>query len=114
MHRILLVLGLTGLVFAQTGQITGLVSDPAGTSVPGAKVAVANVDTGIKRETTTNDQCYYTFALLNPGNYELTVQKTGFKGVTRPGIKLDISQIARVDLSLTLGGVRCSLPVIAE
>jgi len=77
-------------------------------------VAVANVDTGIKRETSTNDQGYYTFALLNPGTYELTVQKTGFKGVTRPGIKLDVSQIARVDLSLTLGELKDSVTVIAE
>src|SRR5882724_6446579 len=114
MHRILLILGLTGLACGQTGQITGLISDPAGTSVPGAKVAVTNVDTGIKRETSTNDQGYYTFALLNPGNYELTVQKTGFKGVTRPGIKLDVSQIARVDLSLTLGELKDSVTVIAE
>jgi Carboxypeptidase regulatory-like domain len=78
MHRILLALGFAAMAFAQTGQITGLVSDPAGTSVPAAKVAVTNVETGIKRETNTNDQGYYTFALLNPGNYELTVQKTGF------------------------------------
>src|SRR6476660_1444710 len=114
MHRILLALGFAAMAFAQTGQITGLVSDPAGTSVPAAKVAVTNVETGIKRETNTNDQGYYTFALLNPGNYELTVQKTGFKGVTRPGIKLDVSQIARVDLSLTLGEVKDSVTVIAD
>src|ERR1700716_4397138 len=114
MHRIFLIFWLVNLAFAQTGQITGLVSDPAGTSVPGAKVAVTNLDTGIMRETNTNDQGYYTFALLNPGNYELTVQKTGFKGVTRPGIKLDVSQIARVDLNLTLGEVRDSVTVIAE
>src|SRR5882724_1062119 len=114
MHRILLILGLTGLACGQTGQITGLISDPAGTSVPGAKVAVTNVDTGIKRETSRNDQGYYTFALLNPGNYELNVQKTGFKAVTRPGIKLDVAQIARVDLSLTLGELKDSVTVIAE
>ena len=113
-HRILLIVGFTGFAFAQTGQITGLVSDPAGTSVPGANVAVTNVDTGIKRETSTNDQGYYTFALLNPGNYELTIQKTGFKAMTRPAIKLDVSQIARVDLTLTLGEVKDSVTVNAE
>ena len=114
MHRLLLALGVAGFAFAQTGQITGLVSDPGGTSVPGAKVSVTNTDTAIKRETTTNDQGYYTFALLNPGNYELAVEKTGFKSVTRPGIKLDVSQIARVDLHLTLGEVRDSVTVIAD
>src|SRR3954454_20406867 len=113
-HRILIIVGFTGMAFAQTGQITGLVSDPAGTSVPGANVAVTNVDTGIKRETSTNDQGYYTFALLNPGNYELTIQKTGFKAMTRPAIKLDVSQVARVDLTLTLGELKDSVTVIAE
>src|SRR5713101_4884147 len=34
--------------------------------------------------------------------------------MTRPGIKLDVSQIARVDLNLTLGEVRDSVTVIAE
>jgi len=126
MHRILLVLGLAGVAFAQTGQITGLVSDPAGTSVPGAKVAVTNIDTGIKRETRTNDQGYYTFALLNPGNYELTVQKTGFRGMTRPGIKLDVVAYGCTSGTVVIGeekvfarirearpGVACTTPITA-
>jgi hypothetical protein len=64
----------SGCAFAQTGQITGLVSDPAGAVVAGAKVTVTNRDTAIVRETGTNEQGYYTFALLNPGTYELGVQ----------------------------------------
>ncbi len=48
---------LTSLAaLAQTGQITGLITDPAGSSVPGAAVAVINVDTGIRTGVTTNDQ----------------------------------------------------------
>lgn len=114
MHRIFVIFWLAALAFAQTGQITGFVSDPAGTSVPGAAVAVTNADTGIKHETTTNDQGYYTFALLNPGTYDLTIQKAGFTRISRPGIKLDVSQIARVDLSLTLGQLSDSITVSAE
>ncbi len=99
---------------AQTGQITGLISDPAGTSVPGAAVAVTNVDTGIRNEVVTNDQGYYTVLFLNPGNYKIRVQKTGFKALERPAIKLDVAQIARVDLSLALGEVAESVTVAAE
>src|SRR5262249_41988555 len=114
MRSILLLLAFGVCALAQTGQITGLVADPAGAAVAGAKVTVTNVDTGITRETNTNDQGYYTFALLNPGNYELGVQKTGFKTATRPGIKLDVAQVARVDLSLQLGEVKDSVAVMTD
>lgn len=114
MRRLLLFLGLATSAFSQSGQITGLISDPAGTSIPGAKVVVRNVDTGIPTETNTNDQGYYTFPLLNPGTYDLNIQKPGFKSTTRPGIKLDVAQVARVDLALPLGEVKDSVTVVAE
>jgi len=114
MRMMLLMLGFASLAFAQTGQVTGLISDPAQTAVPGAKVTITNMDTGIKRQTDTNEQGYYTFPLLNPGNYELNVQKSGFRGVVRSNIKLDVSQIARIDLPLTLGDVKESLTVVSE
>lgn len=57
---------------------------------------------------------YYTFPVLNPGTYELNVQKTGFKSTTRPGIKLDVAQVARVDMALTLGEVKDTVTVAAE
>lgn len=106
----LLPLGL----LAQTGQITGLITDPAGTAVPAATVAVINVDTGIRNEVATNDQGYYTALFLNPGNYRIRVQKAGFKALERPAIKLDVAQTARVDLALQLGEVAESVTVAAE
>jgi hypothetical protein len=114
--RLVLVLAVAVAcpVFAQTGQMTGLISDPARTAIPGAKVVVTNNDTGLRSETNTNEQGYYTFPVLNPGTYELNVQKSGFKSTTRPGIKLDVAQVARVDLALALGEVRESVTVAAE
>src|SRR5437899_8462998 len=77
--------------FGQTAQITGLVSDPTGTAVPEAQVTVTNSETGIRHTSSTNAQGHYTVPLLNPGRYELSVPKTGFKAVTRPEIKLDVA-----------------------
>src|SRR5260370_2793343 len=114
MCRFFFVLSLAASAFAQTGQITGLVSDPAGAAVAGAKVTITNEETRIERDTVTNEQGYYTFPLLNPGSYALGVQKPGFNGVTRPGITLNVAQIARVDLNLQLGEVKDSVTVMTE
>ena len=114
MKKIGLFLYLAALAFGQTGQITGLVSDPSNTAVPNAKVVVTNTGTGIRREAASNDQGYYTVPLLNPGTYDLTVQKTGFNAVTRSGIKLEVVQTLRIDIMLALGDVKESITVITE
>src|SRR5712692_1552162 len=88
---------------AQTGEITGQVTDPTGASIPDASVVVTNEGSGIKNPTMTNANGYYTVPALSPGNYEITVTKTGFKTATRSAIKLDVGQIARLDFQLAVG-----------
>ncbi len=105
---------LCASAFGQTAQITGMITDPNGAAVPEATVTARNVDTDIRTETVTNNQGYYTLPSLNPGNYELSVRKTGFRTVTRPAMKIDVAQVARVDVALTVGEVRESVTVSAE
>ena len=57
----------TPVISGQTAQITGLVRDASGTSVPAARVLLRNLATNIDVPTVTNDQGYYTIANLNPG-----------------------------------------------
>jgi len=109
-----IALGAVLCIYAQSAQITGLVTDPTGTSVPGAVVTVSNVDTSIRNDVTTNDQGYYTVLYLNAGNYQLRVQKAGFKALERQGIRLNVAQIARIDVALELGEVAESITVAAE
>ena len=113
-NRLWLVLGVSVCLYAQSAQITGLVTDPSGTAVPGAAVTVTNVDTGIRHEVTTSDQGYYTVLYLNPGNYQIRVQKEGFKVVERQAIALNVAQIARIDVSLQLGEIAESVTVLSE
>src|SRR5689334_14912098 len=109
-----LSLALAAACFGQSAQITGLISDPSGTAVPAARVSVQNTATGITAQTLTNEQGYYTVSHLNPGDYDLNVVKQGFKSASRPGIKLDVAQIARVDLALVIGEVQDTVTVTAE
>ena len=105
---------LTAPLYGQTAEITGVVTDPNAAAVGSAAVSVRNVDTGIVNEAVTNSQGYYTLPLLNPGNYELTVRKEGFRTSARPGIRLYVAQVARIDIALTLGEIRESVSVEAQ
>jgi Carboxypeptidase regulatory-like domain len=108
------VVVLGAAAFGQTAEITGVITDPNGAAIVDAAVTARNADTGINNEAVTNSQGYYTFPHLNPGNYEIAVRKSGFRTTTRPAIKLDVAQVARIDLSLTIGEVKESITVEAE
>ena len=60
------------------GNISGTVSDASGV-VPGATIRVTNVDTGVSQRLTTNGSGYFEAPLLNPGNYQVTVEMIGFQ-----------------------------------
>jgi hypothetical protein len=66
---------------AQTGvaQIQGVATDATGAVVPNAAVALANAQTGIKFETTTNAVGFYVFPSLQSGDYRLTITAPGLQ-----------------------------------
>jgi hypothetical protein len=67
------------LAQSTTGTITGIVKDPSGASVSGAKVSVRNLATNETVTTRTTDAGSYTAPSLPPGSYETSVAAEGFK-----------------------------------
>ncbi|MBI3684100.1 MAG: TonB-dependent receptor [Acidobacteria bacterium] len=98
----------------QTAQITGKVEDPTGAAVPQADVKVAHTGTGIVSSVRTNAEGQYVVPLLQPGDYRIVAQKEGFRTLTRSGIRLQVDQVARVDLKLEVGSITESVQVTAE
>jgi len=96
-----------------TGQMTGAIKDASGAVVPAATVVVANVDTGVQRTTTSNEEGYYTVPLLPPGNYRIMVRKGGFKPVTKSGLTLAVDQVARIDFTVEVGSITDTIDVMA-
>src|SRR4029453_9359496 len=84
------------------GNISGTVRDEQGV-VPGASVKITNVDTQVSQNLVTNGSGYFEAPLLNPGNYEVTVQMTGFKSATRNNIVLGVGQQVTMALVVELG-----------
>ncbi|HEX8567757.1 MAG TPA: carboxypeptidase regulatory-like domain-containing protein [Pyrinomonadaceae bacterium] len=103
---LLLLASLSSSTFAQqiTATVTGTVSDPNAAVVPGATVTVTSVDTALVKTATTNDDGQYTVAFLQPGNYNIRIEKTGFAPVTRENIQLEVAQTAGIDFTLSVTG----------
>jgi hypothetical protein len=100
----LLLLAAPAIARAQaTGTITGRVMDNAGTILPGASVRAVNQDTGQTREATVGSDGFYTIPLLSPGLYKVGAELPGFPSGTRDGIRVAVSETARVDLTLRIG-----------
>src|SRR3954464_5643446 len=97
-----------------TAELSGTVTDSTGAVVPNAKVTATNVATNIERSTVTGSTGNYIVPLLQPGDYVLSVEASGFRKSVQRGISLQINQQAQIDLTLQVGQVSESLEVTAQ
>lgn len=111
----LLLSSLSVLGLAQSlTQLSGTVTDPSGAVVTGAKVEALNLDTGTKRETTTDANGVYLFPQIVPGNYRLIVSASGFASAAVDNLRLLVNTPATVPIRLELGAVSETVSVSAE
>src|SRR5271170_4431134 len=73
--------------------IRGTITDPSGAGVPGAEVKATNTQTHVSATVPTKDDGTYEFLSLTPGNYDVTVTKTGFRTSTAHNITLALNQV---------------------
>ncbi len=87
-----------------TATLTGRVIDPAGALVPGVQVIATQPATGLRRETTTNDEGLYLLSNLSPGEYGLRFVAKGFKSrESSAPISLPVGQVITLDVTLEIG-----------
>lgn len=105
-----------GLLTAQTfrGTILGTVTDATGAVIPGAKVTVKNVATGLERNATSSADGSYTVAELPIGSYDVTVTQAGFQTFKARAIEVSVSSERRVDAQLKPGEVSAVVEVSAD
>src|ERR1700752_1015111 len=104
---ICVVAGLTPAAFAQAGRgsISGLVTDPTGAIVPGARVVAQSQATGLKLSTASTGAGLYSFVSLAPGTYELTASAKGFETLVEKNIAVTVDQVSTINITLKVGSV---------
>src|ERR1700676_5654254 len=103
--RCVIGLSVGTLVHAQTtGSVRGTVKDASGAVVPHATVVLINGATKAQRDTATDDQGVYAFAVLPVGQYDLEITFPGFLPYRRAGLPIDVNSALRVDALLQIAG----------
>jgi hypothetical protein len=88
------------------GAIVGTVKDPNDALVSKAQVKVISVKTGEVRTAETGDDGTFTVTNLEPGNYNVTVEGTGFQAVTVEAVQVETN--SRLPLDIKFASIAAS------
>ena len=100
------LVGASSLAAQEKATITGTISDPSGSVIPGAKVTITDLGTGQARNIETNSAGSYVVTDLPIGRYSLRAESPGFKGYEQTGIVLNVGDTIRVDVPMQVGRQR--------
>lgn len=103
------------LSFGQSANtsLRGVVKDPGGALVPGAKVTLTNNADGSSQSTTSNATGAYQFPQLQPAKYTIVVTAQGFGDQTKIA-ELLVNQPATIDFTLSVQGNAVTVDVSAS
>ncbi len=94
-----------------TGSITGIVSDPSGALVSGAKVTLTNEGTGTSLSTATGADGVYNFSPVRIGSYRLEASAPSFKTEVQAHVTVDVSARVLINFKLQPGAVSETIEV---
>ena len=120
-RRAAITLSLAVLIFGVSvwaqntnGRVIGIVTDPQGAAVAGAKVTVTNVGTNVSWNTVTDGKGSYQVLDVPIGMYKVTVESRGFAKATTEAQELTINQALRIDIRLKVGAANETVEVQSQ
>src|SRR5229473_2870188 len=96
-----------------TGRLEGIVNDSTGAAVPGAEITVRNQNTGVSATQQSGAEGDFTFLYLDPGTYEVSIQKAGFNKLVLKDITVTVGTRAIIHPQLAVGRIETTISVSA-
>jgi len=93
--------------------LSGIVLDGSGGTVPNAIVSIKNVATGAIREVQSNSDGLYSAPNLSPGSYEIEVTAKSFSKTVVRDVTLTVGSERALNLILELGAVNTRVEVFS-
>jgi len=99
---LLLLSAACGFAFA-SGSISGVVKDPSGAAIPGARLTLINGALQTEYKIAADAQGLYAFPALPVGHYDLTIEAAGFQTEQKTNLNVDADAALRVDAAMQVG-----------
>src|SRR5687768_8981629 len=100
---------------AQTNStITGVVLDPQGAVIAGAKITARSLETNLTRTTQSDSEGRFVFQEMRVGAYEIRAEENGFKAWSRESLALTLGETAVVHIVLEPSALAEKLNVSAS
>jgi outer membrane receptor protein involved in Fe transport len=111
--RALLALGfLLAGAAVEAATVSGIVTDPTGSAVSGARVVLRDIATGVEQETATGADGGYRVEVETAGTYLLVVTRAGFSEAART-LPLEATDTVDAPMTLELGSFTAAITVTA-
>ena len=117
LYVLVLLLLTSAAVYSQSttyGRFVGTVTDQTGAVLPGVEVTATAEATSVSRLGVTNDRGDYLIDKLIPGSYGVQAELPGFKTQVSPGVRLEVTQVARVDFVMEPGEIAEQVTVVGR
>ncbi len=99
---------------ANSGEISGIVSDASGGRLPGAAITATHAATGVVTERTTDSEGRFFLPALAIGQWDITARLQGFAPWTQKGLMLEVGQTITLDLVLHVGTLSEAVTVFTD
>jgi len=97
-----------------SGNIEGTVSDSSGGAVADAKITVRSDATGVSAERMSDASGHFLFVYLTPGNYNVSVEKDGFKTTLVDNAVVAVGTTLTLRPELAVGSTDMKVTVTAD
>jgi hypothetical protein len=95
--------------------LNGVVTDPTGAAIPGARIVLLDINTNAERNASSDEQGRYQFPAVTPGTFKLTASKSGFSDISVQNLRLLVSTPVTLNLSFEkVGAVSQTIEVSAD
>lgn len=114
--RVAFLAAFVSCLLAQSdrGTITGTVADASGSLIPNADVRAANPETGLELKVKTTETGNFTIPSVSAGTYNLVVEAPGFRRMEQTGVRVQVAQTVRLDITMQVGSTSESVTVSAD